>query len=320
MKDEDFNVLALDTSNYTTSVAIVSKTEKIILERRTFLRVKQGERGLRQSDALFQHNQNLPAIIEDCFVNVSPSSIRGIAVSDKPRPISGSYMPVFRAGLSVGKILASALEVPLFRFSHQEGHVAAALFGSCINSDEPFLAFHLSGGTTELLYVSEKTIVKIGGTKDISFGQVIDRIGVKMGLEFPAGKQMDIYALKGKTGSYQNKTKLRPVHLQGLDINLSGLESEAMRWIENENPDFETLSSELLTTIGESLMRWMEAAVKKSGCTKILFTGGVASSETLRKILSGEPKNVGDVHFGKPALSTDNAVGIGILGVKELWP
>ena len=132
MKETASGVLALDTSNYTTSVAVVDRSECILLDQREILKVKQGERGLRQSHALFQHMQNLPILLERCFQTFPASEIAAVAVSDKPRQVEGSYMPVFTAGLSFGKTLAAGLEVPLFRISQQEGQLAAGAYGSHI--------------------------------------------------------------------------------------------------------------------------------------------------------------------------------------------
>jgi len=317
MKETASGVLALDTSNYTTSVAVVDRSECILLDQREILKVKQGERGLRQSHALFQHMQNLPILLERCFQTFPASEIAAVAVSDKPRQVEGSYMPVFTAGLSFGKTLAAALEVPLFRFSHQEGHLAAGAYGSHIDINNNFLAFHLSGGTTELLHVKAGEIKKLGGTKDLSFGQVIDRIGVLSGLGFPAGSEMDMLASACHDPA---EIILKPVHFQGLDINLSGLETQIERWINSHSPERVNICCQLFKTIAEALIKWSEKAMSQTGCSEILYTGGVASSSYIRsKVEEHFHGRQCRIVFGKPSLSSDNAVGIGLLGVKALW-
>ena len=209
------------------------------------------------------------------------------------------------------------MNVPLFRFSHQEGHLAAGAYGSDMTLESHFLAFHLSGGTTELLLVKEGTITKLGGTKDLSFGQVIDRIGVMSGLCFPAGKEMD------KLDSdclAPEKTVLKPVHFQDLNINLSGLETQAAKWIKGESPNITMLSCQLFETIADALITCCEKAMSETGCKKILFTGGVASSVYIRNKVTEHFSSKGcRIAFGEPSLSSDNAVGIGLLGVKALW-
>ncbi|HPO03962.1 MAG TPA: hypothetical protein PLV37_00420 [Bacillota bacterium] len=318
MKESPSLILALDTSNYTTSIAIVEKSEKILFDLRETLKVKPGERGLRQSQALFQHIQNLPVLLEKSFEAINADRIAAVAVSDKPRPLTGSYMPVFTGGLSCGRMLSATLKIPVFRFSHQEGHLAASAYGTGLDPKEPFLAFHLSGGTTELLHVDSGKITKLGGTKDLSFGQVIDRAGVRAGLNFPAGKEMDKLAFGA--APFDN-TIFKPVHFSGLDINLSGLETQAERWMNEESPDLATLSLLLFRAIAETIIRWLSKAMEATGCNKILFTGGVASGEYIkREIHKCFSSDICTVIFGQPFLSSDNAVGIGLLGVNQLWP
>ena len=316
MKKKGFAILALDTSNYTTSIAIINNLREIIIDNRIPLKVAQGERGLRQSHALFQHSQNLPDMLEECFFRVSPVDIGAVSVSDRPRRVSGSYMPVFNAGVSCGKILSLALEVPIFKFSHQEGHLAAASYGKSLK--EPYLALHLSGGTTELLLIKENTANKIGGTLDISFGQLIDRVGVKAGLNFPAGHEMDNIAVN----SYKCSTGdiLKPVYFQGLNLNLSGLETQALKWIEKKRPNIDTICSELFSVIGDALIRWSQKAMEQTGCRGILLMGGVARSKTIRKIvMEGFTASEQEIVFGSSPLCSDNAVGTGLLGADKLW-
>lgn len=317
MRDNAPVLLAMDTSNYTTSLAVIEKSGHILLDRRLVLKVRQGERGLRQSDALFQHMQNLPELLGDCFYAFPGIEIAAIAVSDKPRPQEESYMPVFSAGLNFGRALAASLRVPLFRFSHQEGHIAAGAYGTGILWEEPFLAFHLSGGTTELLSVKEGSVTLLGGTRDISFGQVIDRIGVLAGLSFPAGKEMDKLA---KEGFPSGDSHLKPVYFQGLDLNLSGLETQVEKWFCKEGPSLSTVCYELFQIIAQALVAWSVSAMDKTGCSKILFTGGVASSSFIRNAVTKQFMEIkGDIIFGDSVLSSDNAVGIGLLGAGKLW-
>lgn len=319
MKAKTPAVLAIDTSNYTTSVAVIDKFRNVIFDKRESLKVKEGERGLRQSHALFQHNLNVPFILEELFPCIEDQiKISCISVSDRPRPLEGSYMPVFMAGVSFARATAAALSVPLFRFSHQEGHLAAATYGNDLTLEDRFLAFHLSGGTTELLLVNNGSIEKVGGTMDITFGQVIDRIGVNRGLKFPSGALMDELALSSRASL--EKTIFKGVRFNALDINLSGLESQALRWIKEEEPGIESISAELFKTISETLIRWSCLGMEETGCKKINFIGGVASSKVIRAYIADYSweKDV-EIYFGSAGLSTDNAVGIGLLGAKKLW-
>lgn len=310
-------VLSLDTSNYTTSLAAVGEEDNIILDKRIPLLVKQGERGLRQSYALFQHMENIPVLVKEAMKKIDPACIGGISVSNRPRPLSGSYMPVFKAGIAFGTVLSSALAVPYFEFSHQEGHIAAAAYGTSIDLCSNCLAFHLSGGTCELLFLDyhKGIIERIGGTRDISLGQLIDRTGVLMGLDFPSGRQMDKLALhyKGERISFP------PIPTEDLFINLSGIETQISRMIAKGKIDSERIAYSLFSEIADCLIKWTSQAGRRSGCTKVLFTGGVAASSFLRaRILNHYSKKDLEMIFGDPRLSTDNAVGIAILGRRAL--
>lgn len=311
-------VLGIDTSNYKTSVALIDKNDSIICDYRTLLKVKQGERGLRQSDALFQHIENLPVLIEKTCAHIHDQQIGAIAFSQKPRPIEGSYMPVFRGGESMARSLGAALDVPIFSFSHQEGHIEVIKHYSDLKNEIEFLCYHLSGGTCELLKVNDDIIEIIGGSKDISFGQVIDRVGVAMGLAFPAGEALDQMALEGVPGEEQ----LKKIKLDGLYFNLSGIETQCSRNIQNHrNRSQEPLIKELFDKIGDLLIRLTREACQLKKVKNIMFTGGVSSSAYIsRKIKNHfEGKDI-NIEFGQQQFSQDNAVGIALLGRKKLWP
>ena len=188
MAKEHFAVLGIDTSNYKTSVALVDDEGKIICNEQRFLEVKKGERGLRQSTALFQHVNQLPDLIELAFEKLPDNTkVAAVSVSTRPRPVEGSYMPVFNPGYSTGRSLAVALNVPLFTTSHQEGHIEAVKYYSQFKDSNRLICFHFSGGTSEALLVENGTIQIVGGSKDLAFGQVLDRLGVAYGMDFPCG-------------------------------------------------------------------------------------------------------------------------------------
>lgn len=322
MHSKDY-ILGIDTSNYTTSLAITDKNGDTVIDSRKPLLVKQGERGLRQSSALFQHMENIPLMLSELFNQVDKSKIAGVAVSKRPRPIEGSYMPVFLGGVNYGKVIAEALGVPLFAFSHQEGHLEAIKYHSPLDQCEQFLAYHLSGGTSELLKVSikEKSYEKIeiiGGSKDISFGQVIDRVGVAMGLPFPAGKALDEKVMESENERSKITKKggiLTPIKLQDLYINLSGIETQSQR-----NINHPELIFELFVKIAECLCKLTEKAAAQTGVHCIIFAGGVSSSQFIRNYIERyfQGKDL-ILIFGNPKLASDNAVGISLLGGKALW-
>ena len=320
MQIKDF-VLGIDTSNYTTSLAVTDINGKIVIDRRINLTVRQGERGLRQSHALFQHFENLPEMLTGLFGEIDKNRIGAVAASNRPRPVEGSYMPVFKAGVNYGIVVAAGLGVPFFEFSHQEGHLEAVKHGSPLSCEAEYLAWHLSGGTSELLHVKGDAVEIIGGSKDLSFGQVIDRIGVALGMKFPAGREMDAAAIieKDKPAPTENGGSLKEIHVDGLYLNLSGIETQCRREL-NRTGDPGHLIYELFQKISRSLCKVTENAVEKTGCGRVLFTGGVSSSRYVREeILRYFKDRPTEPVFGDPVLSSDNGVGISFLGGKVLW-
>ena len=195
-------ILAIDTSNYTTSVAVLSVEGELIANLKRPLRVKAGERGLRQSDAVFAHTVNLPDIMAEARGYLAGRKVVAVGVSEKPRNREGSYMPCFLSGVAAAESVAAALGSPVYKFSHQCGHIMAAVYSSKNYKvlDGDFMAYHISGGTTELVTVSptDRAFLAetVGGTADVNAGQLIDRVGVYMGLPFPSGKFIEELALQ----------------------------------------------------------------------------------------------------------------------------
>lgn len=318
MQSKDL-ILGIDTSNYTTSLAITDINGTITADSRKLLTVRQGERGLRQSHALFQHMENLPEMVLRLFADTDKNRIGAIAASKRPRPVEGSYMPVFKAGVNYGTVMAASLGVPLFEFSHQEGHLEAVLHGSAMSQENEYLAYHLSGGTCELLHVKNGQIQILGGTKDLSFGQVIDRIGVALGMDFPAGKEMDLMASDMRNKQTKTAELMKKIPVDGFDINLSGIETQCRRELE-KGADPEVVVYELFRKISNCLCILTEKTVKETNCSHVLFTGGVTASCFIRDEIERFSHGKGwDFLFGDPALSSDNAVGISFLGGKQLW-
>ncbi len=298
--------LGIDTSNYTTSVAVFCDGD--VTNSRKILPVKEGQRGLRQSDAVFLHIKQMAEVFD--AVSGYADRIKAVSVSSKPRNVDGSYMPVFTVGESYGEVLAKALNVPLYKFSHQDGHIMAGIY-SCDAWEllnKPFISVHLSGGTTEILlssyngYGFDNEI--IGGTLDISAGQLIDRVGVALGMAFPCGKEFDAVSLCS-----ENPVKL-PVSVKGGDINFSGAETKCGQFFENSVPADICLG--VLNCVSEALGKALNYCIEKHTADTVLIAGGVASNSVLRKYINENVK--GKVLFASRELSTDNAVGTAILG------
>ena len=308
-------VIGIDTSNYTTSVSAVSSCYDVISDRRKLLEVKAGERGLRQQEALFQHVNNLPELYRQVIEDISGHDIAGVACSTRPRPVEGSYMPCFNAGHSFAEVIASSFGCPLYTFSHQEGHVNAAAKGTPLDSADDFVFFHLSGGTTEALTYPGYELV--GRTLDISFGQLIDRVGVALHMGFPCGAEMDRLAI---SCHFQKAYELPKIKVSDGNVNLSGIETHCQRIIKNNsNIDRALLCVNLFDRITDALVRMIKDINKSTGESRFLLAGGVSSSQYIREnIKEAAPDNI-EICFGKPELSCDNSIGIAILGGREIW-
>lgn len=300
--------LGLDTSNYTTSVAVFDGAEGKNCGR--LLEVPEGALGLRQSDALFQHVKRLPDMFTALRQEGGLENLAAVGASTRPRAVDGSYMPCFLPGETVGRCLAEALGVPFFPCAHQEGHIAAAAWsaGRMDLLNQPHLAWHLSGGTTELLYVEPKgsgiCAACVGGTSDISAGQLIDRTGKLLGLDFPAGKALDALTEGEEQGKYFR------VKLKGLTFSLSGVENQVKAMAERgEEPG--RIACYVLDTVAGAVLTATQAAWEKWPGLPVLCSGGVASSRRLRRWMDGAV-------FAAPEYSTDNAMGVAILTRRRL--
>ncbi len=308
-------IIGIDTSNYTTSLAAV-ENGVIVSDRRRLLSVKDGERGLRQQEALFQHVNNLPELYRDLIADIGDVSVDAVACSVRPRPVDGSYMPVFMAGKSFADVIASTINVPLYEFSHQEGHAEAASKGTLLEDERSYVFFHLSGGTTEAVSLPDYELC--GKTLDISFGQLIDRAGVAMGMNFPCGREMDELACNCHDTAEQMLPKIK---VCDGEVNLSGIESACQRLISGEHaPDKDVFCRMLFDRIAEALWEMTLSICEKTDKDKFLFAGGVSSSKYITDILKDMQHNSGGnivLAFGKPELCRDNAVGIALLGEKK---
>lgn len=298
--------LGIDTSNYTTSAALYARGGEYEM-RRKILDIKSGSRGIRQSDAVFIHNRELPCMLEE-LIGAARAGLRAVGVSTRPRSVEGSYMPVFTVGHGHAKTAAAALGVPLYGFSHQDGHIMAAIMsaGRFDLLEELFLSVHISGGTTEILrtayngYNFECEI--IGGTLDISAGQLIDRVGVAMGLKFPCGAELERLAERAA-----EEYRL-PFSVKGSYVNLSGAETKLLRQISGADAD---IARTVLCYIRDVLVRMIGNAVSETRIKKVLIAGGVASNRIVRSGLCEELD--AEVYFASRELSTDNAVGTACL-------
>lgn len=303
----------VDTSCYTTSMA-VTDGQRILWEGRRPLVVPEGARGLRQSDMVFQHIRSVAQLSHEGEGSLpSVFSVKGVAASVRPRPQEGSYMPVFTVAESVGRSIAMATGAEFYALTHQHAHIGASLIGQDFEGQA--LALHVSGGTTELLLVLVeqgciRSVEKLGGTLDIAAGQLIDRVAVTgLGLSFPGGPPLERLAAQGTQGA-----QLLKVSAKGMDLNLSGAETQAVRLLEKGAPGADVALA-VLHCVAKSLETLIRAGRKQHGPLPVLLFGGVMSNGYIRRHLTDTFRGL---VFADPSLAPDNACGLAMQAAR-LW-
>lgn len=306
-------ILGIDTSNYTTSAALYDTVSEEIMQEKLLLPVKSGELGLRQSDAVFHHTKQLPIVMGKLFDSTAQVP-DAVGVSVRPRNTDGSYMPCFLCGEGLAESVSSVNKIPLYKTSHQIGHILAALYSAkkLKLAEEKFIAFHVSGGTTDCLLVQPDSenilnITEIGTSLDLKAGQAVDRVGVMLGLQFPCGKQLE--ELAEKSGK---QFKIKPVLRDG-SCCLSGVENKCGKMLAEGVPPEDT-AMYCLQYIYSAIRGMTLYALERHGKLPIVFAGGVMSDKIIRKQLESEF----GAYFAEPEFSCDNAAGTAIFAALQL--
>ena len=316
MTENNRIIIGIDTSCYTTSIAAITLNREIVFNEKIMLNVKNGERGLRQSEAVFQHIKNFGEISENLKKHIHKKGykIEMICASEKPRDLEDSYMPVFEVGKNFAKTMAALFDCEMLETTHQENHIAASLYGCKKEDLDRFISVHMSGGTMEILLTEKnnkgyKTEI-VGGTKDISFGQLIDRVGVRMGHDFPAGKYIDEKALLCEEDVKNGlKTSVKDGYM-----NISGLENQVYKLMEEKDNYY--VSKAVMNAAIKSLEKALSFICKKYDLNNVVFVGGVASSKYISGKLSNKlKKNNINSFFTDSSYSSDNACGCAIIGL-----
>ncbi|SDY89126.1 tRNA (adenosine(37)-N6)-threonylcarbamoyltransferase complex transferase subunit TsaD [Tindallia californiensis] len=309
-------VMGFDTSNYTTSVALMNMDGTSLASKRVLLSTPKGQRGLRQSDAFFQHVNVLPEIMQELKPSLKNTIVKAIGASVVPRPVTGSYMPVFLAGESIARSMSSLLGVPFYSFSHQEGHIAAGLWSANLDYADFFCSLHLSGGTTELLEVTPGrnagyNIDILGNTNDISVGQLIDRVGVSLNCDFPSGPQLEKLALE-----WTDSLIPIPGGVKGLELNLSGPETFLHRMVD-ESENTSRLAHSMFVFLGEAIALWLNNHHALKPIPMLLIVGGVAANSIFRETLTNKVNPEIKLIYADPQHCSDNALGISHLALRQ---
>lgn len=306
-------ILGIDTSNYTTSAALYDTVSREIRQEKLLLPVKKGELGLRQSDAVFHHTKQLPTVIGRLFDDLGEVP-NAVGVSVRPRNADGSYMPCFLCGEGLAESISAVNKIPLYKTSHQVGHILAALYSSkkLELAGERFIAFHVSGGTTDCLLVQPDSenilnITEIGASLDLKAGQAVDRVGVMLGLQFPCGKQLEKLAEKST-----EKFKIKPALRDG-SCCLSGVENKCQKMLDDGVPH-EDIAMYCLQYICSAIRGMTLYALEKYGRLPVIFAGGVMSDKIIRKQLESEF----GAYFAEPEFSCDNGAGTAIFAALQI--
>ena len=307
--------LGIDTSNYATSLAVFdTDAGEVVCDCKKFLPVKEGQLGLRQSDALFHHTAALPAMLAELGARADLTQVRAIGVSARPRPVEGSYMPCFLAGVSAATAFSLSRALPLIELTHQQGHIAAALYaaGDFTLFERESLVFHVSGGTTDLLLChGAELITPLGTSSDLYAGQAVDRLGVKLGFPFPAGAEVSRLAALCEE-------PIRPKSsVKGMTCSLSGLENQCNALLQAEkSPEY--VCKYCLLCVADTVVRMTKAAQKEYPGLPVVCAGGVMSSDIIRVWVQ---QRLPQVYFVPGRYSSDNAIGVSILAAREagLW-
>lgn len=304
--------MGIDTSNYATSLAVYNtETKGVVCDKKRFLPVKEGQLGLRQSDALFHHTVALNEMLQQLAQEVDLTRIDAVGVSTRPRAVEGSYMPCFLAGLTAATAFCTAKNIPLIKTSHQQGHIAAATYATGVEAlfRQEKLVFHVSGGTTDLLHCgTDSTIQRIGTSTDLYAGQAVDRVGVKLGFGFPAGVEVS------RLASICKESIKPKASVKGMNCSLSGVENQCER-LRNEGKSPEYVCKFCLLSIAEAVLRMVKAALEQHPDLPVVFAGGVMSSELIQTYLKNRLENA---YFVPGRFSSDNAIGVAVICAKEV--
>lgn len=311
-------ILGIDTSNYTTSCAWYDTCTNSIIQKKQLLPVAEGQAGLRQSDAVFHHTRQLPDMIAQLAeaLGGEPLQPDAIGVSVSPRPEEGSYMPCFLAGKGAARMLAVSHGIPLFETSHQTGHILAALYSAdCLfwlNPQAPaFLAFHVSGGTTDCVRCTPDPtqilrIEPVSASLDLKAGQAIDRVGLTLGLRFPCGQALEQLALQSDSKAHMQ------VKLRNGCCSLSGLQNQCEQMLKRGEaaPD---IARYCLNSVAAVIRAMTKAAAEPH--SRVLYAGGVMSDRLIQNQLRTLPC---ESAFAEPSFSCDNAAGVAIFAARRM--
>lgn len=284
---KDRYILAVESSCDETSVAVL-KNDKELLSNIIASQVESHKRfgGVVPEVASRHHVEVITLCIEDALLEagIEASQLDAVAVTYGPGLVGALLV-----GMAAAKAFAWANQLPLVPVNHMAGHLMAAR--QVQELEYPLLALLVSGGHTELVYVSEPGNYKIvGETRDDAVGEAYDKVGRVMGLTYPAGREIDELAHKGRDVYDFPRAMMKE---DNLEFSFSGLKSAFINLSHNAQQKGEKLVKEDLcasfqAAVLDILMSKTKKALKSYAVKTLVVAGGVAANRGLRERLAEE--------------------------------
>ena len=318
MGSENIYILGIESSCDDTAASIICNG-KILSNVVANQKIHKDYGGVVPELASRAHQQNIVPVVHQALekAGITKHDLAAIAFTRGPG-LMGSLL----VGTSFAKSLAYGLKIPLIDVNHMQAHILAHF----IEEDGfkkppfPFLGMTISGGHTQIVKVSSHFEMDvIGETIDDAVGEAYDKSGKIMGLEYPAGPEIDKRAQLGNPKAF---TFTKP-KVDGLNFSFSGLKTAILYFIQRETqkkPNFVTenlndLCASIQYTIIGILIDKLKVAVKQTGINHIAIGGGVSANSGIRAALkNGEQKFGWTTYVPKFEFTTDNAAMIAIVG------
>ncbi len=241
---------------------------------------------------------------------VKPAEIKAVAVTNRPGLI-GSLL----VGVQFAKGFAQGVGAKIIGVHHIEGHLLAGL-GEAEFPEPPFVGLIVSGGHTALYLVNEKfEISLLGQTRDDAAGEAFDKIGRLLGLEYPAGKEVDRLAQSGDDTKYEFPRAFRS--RDSLEYSFSGLKTAAKLMIEKAPVELPDFCASLQREIAQTLLAKARLALERVGTNKLVIGGGVAANSRLRFEAEKLQGDGFEIYLPQKKHCTDNAVMIAKAGWRK---
>lgn len=308
-------ILAIESSCDETSVAVI-KNGDTILSNIVASQIKSHQRfgGVVPEVASRHHVEQITLCLEEALkqAEVTPEDLSAVAVTYGPGLVGALLI-----GLSAAKAFAWAHGLPLLPVNHMAGHIYAARFVKPLTF--PLLALLVSGGHTELVYMTEDGSFEIiGETRDDAAGEAYDKVGRVLGLSYPSGKEIDRLAHLGEDTYHFPRAM---IHEDNFDFSFSGLKSAFINFVHNaqqrgETLDEANLAASFQASVVEVLVTKTIRACKTYPVNQLIVVGGVAANQGLRQALDEAMSDLPEIDLIIPPLRLcgDNAAMIGAFG------